>query len=153
MLLSNTHKVAKIVNGSLSIEDEIKFKGVSTDTRTKIAGRLFVALEGENFDGHLFTQNAEKLGAKAIIAHKKVSTSLPTIIVKDTEKAYQKLAAWYRESLSPQVIAITGSNGKTTTKNMLDSILSLHASTLSTCLLYTSPSPRDRSLSRMPSSA
>jgi len=132
MLLSDTHKVADIVNGSLSLEEEIKFKGVSTDTRKRIAGRLFIALEGENFDGHLFTESAEELGAKAIIAHKKVSTSLPTIIVKDTEKAYQKLATWYRQSLSPQVIAITGSNGKTTTKNMLDSILSLHASTLST---------------------
>ena len=132
MLLSNTLKVADIINGSLSIEGEIKFKGVSTDSRKTVTGRLFIALEGENFDGHLFTQSAEKMGAKAIIAHKKVSTSLPTIIVKDTKKAYQKLATWYRQSLSPQVIAITGSNGKTTTKNMLDSILSLHASTLST---------------------
>jgi UDP-N-acetylmuramoyl-tripeptide--D-alanyl-D-alanine ligase len=132
MLLSDTHKVTNIVNGSLSIEEAIKFKGVSTDTRKTIAGRLFIALEGENFDGHLFTQKAEECGAKAIIAHKKVNTSLPIIIVKDTEKAYQKLATWYRQSLSPQVIAITGSNGKTTTKNMLDSILSLHAPTLST---------------------
>ena len=132
MLLSDTHKVADIVNGSLSIEEKIKFKGVCTDTRKTVTGRLFIALEGENFDGHLFTQNAEELGAKAIIAHKKVSTGLPTIIVKDTEKAYQKLATWFRQSLSPQVIAITGSNGKTTTKNMLDSILSLQAPTLST---------------------
>jgi len=132
MLLSDTHKVANVVNGSLSIEEEIKFKGVCTDTRQRVAGRLFIALEGENFDGHLFTQRAEELGARAIIAHKKVNTSLPTIIVKDTEKAYQQLATWYRQSLSPQVIAITGSNGKTTTKNMLDSILSLQAPTLST---------------------
>jgi len=132
MLLSDTHKVANIINGSLSIEEEIKFKGVCTDTRQRVAGRLFIALEGENFDGHLFTQSAEELGARAIIAHKKVNTSLPTIIVKDTEKAYQQLATWYRQSLSPQVIAITGSNGKTTTKNMLDSILSLQAPTLST---------------------
>jgi UDP-N-acetylmuramoyl-tripeptide--D-alanyl-D-alanine ligase len=132
MLLSNTSKVADIVNGSLSIEEKVKFKGVSTDTRKTVTGRLFIALEGENFDGHLFTQRAEESGAKAIIAHKKVSTSLPTIIVQDTEKAYQKLATWYRQSLSPQIIAITGSNGKTTTKNMLDSILSLHAPTLST---------------------
>ena len=107
MLLSDTHKVADIVNGSLSIEKEIKFQGVCTDTRKTVTGRLFIALEGKNFDGHLFTQKAEKLGAKAIIAHKKVSTSLPTIIVKDTEKAYQKLATWYRQLLSPQVIAMT----------------------------------------------
>ena len=87
MLLSDTHKVADIVNGSLSIEEKIKFMGVSTDTRKTVTGRLFIALEGENFDGHLFTQSAEELGAKAIIAHKKVSTNLPTIFVKDTEKA------------------------------------------------------------------
>ena len=132
MLLSDTHKVANIVNGSLSIEEEIKFKGVCTDTRKTVTGRIFIALEGENFDGHFFTQTAEELGAKAIIAHKKVKTNLPTIIVKDTERAYQKLATWHRQSLSPQVIAITGSNGKTSTKNMLDSILSLEAPTLST---------------------
>ena len=92
MLLSDTHKVANVVNGTLSIEEEIKFKGVSTDTRKRVFGRLFIALEGENFDGHLFAQSAEELGAKAIIAHKKVNTSLPTIIVKDTEKAYQKIS-------------------------------------------------------------
>ena len=114
MLLSDTHKVADIVNGSLSKKEEIRFKGICTDTRKRVSGRLFIALEGENFDGHLFTEIAEELGAKAIIAHKKVSTSLPTIIVKNTEQA-QKLATWYRQSFSPQVIAITGSNGKTTT--------------------------------------
>ena len=122
MLLSDTHKVANVVNGTLSIEEEIMFKGVCTDTRQRVVGKLFIALEGENFDGHLFTQSAEELGAKAIIAHKKVKTSLPTIIVKDTVKAYQKLATWHCQSLTPQVIAITGSTGKTTTKNMLDSI-------------------------------
>ena len=71
MLLSDTHKVADIVDGSLSIEEEIKFKGVSTDTRKRVAGRLFIALEGENFDGHLFTESAEELGAKAIMLTKK----------------------------------------------------------------------------------
>ena len=70
MLLSDTQKVADIVNGTLSIEEEIKFKGVCTDSRQKVADRLFIALEGENFDGHLFAQSAEELGAKAIIAHK-----------------------------------------------------------------------------------
>ena len=57
---------------------------------------------------------------------------MPTIVVRYAENAYQKLPTWHRQSLSPQIIAITGSNGKTTTKNMLDSILSLQAPTLST---------------------
>ena len=60
MLLSNTHQVANVVNGTLSIDEEIKFKGGCTDSRQKVAGRLFIALEGENFDGHLFTQRAEE---------------------------------------------------------------------------------------------
>ena len=64
MLLSDTRKVANIVNGSLSIGEEINFKGVSTDTRQRVAGRLFIALEGENYDGHLFTKSAEELGSK-----------------------------------------------------------------------------------------
>ena len=50
------------------LEEEIKFKGVCTDTRKNVTGRLFIALEGENFDGHIFTQNAEELGAKAYSA-------------------------------------------------------------------------------------
>ena len=132
MLLSDTQLVAKLVNGKLSSTKTVGFKGVCTDSRDEVSGKLFIALEGINFDGHSFIQKAEDLGAKAIIVNKKVNSNLPTIEVKNTEQAYQKLAAWHRKSCSPQVIAITGSNGKTTTKNMLNSILSLHAPTLST---------------------
>jgi len=71
MLLSDTHKVADIVNGSLSIEEEIKFKGVCTDTRKRVAGRLFIALEGENFDGHLFTKALKSWGLKRLLLIKK----------------------------------------------------------------------------------
>ena len=132
MLLSNTKNILDIVNGYSSLEKVVEFKGVYTDTREYINDGLFVALEGENFDGHNFAQKAEKSGAKVIIAHNKVNTTLPVIMVSNTEKAYQKIATWHRQSLSPKVIAITGSNGKTSTKNMLHSILSLHGKTLST---------------------
>ena len=132
MLSTNIQKIAKVVNGKLNSNEAREFNGVCTDTRADINGKLFIALEGPNFDAHNFAQNAEELGAIAIIAHKKIHSNLPVIQVKNTEKAYQDIAAWHRQSHSPVVIAITGSNGKTSTKNMLNSILSIAAPTLST---------------------
>ena len=132
MLSTNIQKIAEVVNGKLNSNEAREFNGVCTDTRADINGKLFIALEGPNFDAHSFAQNAEKLGAIAIIAHKKIHSNLPVIQVKNTEKAYQDIAAWHRQSYSPVVIAITGSNGKTSTKNMLNSILSIAAPTLST---------------------
>ena len=132
MLSTNIQKIAKVVNGKLNSNEAREFNGVCTDTRADINGKLFIALEGPNFDAHTFAQNAEELGAIAIIAHRKIHSNLPVIQVKNTEKAYQDIAAWHRQSHSPVVIAITGSNGKTSTKNMLNSILSIAAPTLST---------------------
>ena len=132
MLSTNIQKIAKVVNGKLNSNEAREFNGVCTDTRADINGKLFIALEGPNFDAHTFAQNAEELGAIAIIAHKKIHSNLPVIQVNNTEKAYQDIAAWHRQSHSPVVIAITGSNGKTSTKNMLNSILSIAAPTLST---------------------
>ena len=132
MLLSNSKNILDIVNGYSSLEKTVDFKGVYSDTREYLNDGLFIALEGENFDGHNFVKNAEKAGAKLIIAHKKVDTTLPVIMVSNSEKAYQEIATWHRQSHSPKVIAITGSNGKTSTKNMLHSILTLHGKTHST---------------------
>ena len=132
MLLSNTQEIANVLNGSLSVDRKIYFEGVCTDTRSDVKGKLFVALEGAHFDGHDFIKVAEDNGAKAIISHKDINSNLPLIKVVDTEKAYQKIAAFHRKSYGPIVIAITGSNGKTSTKNMLNSILQLEAPTLST---------------------
>ena len=132
MLSTNIQKIAKVVNGKLNSNEAREFNGVCTDTRADINGKLFIALEGPNFDAHTFAQNAEELGAIAIIAHKKIHSNLPVIQVNNTEKAYQDIAAWHRQSHSPVVIAITGSHGKTSTKNMLNSILSIAAPTLST---------------------
>ncbi len=132
MLSTDIQTVAKVVGGQ-STSNEIKmFAGVCTDTRSEVNGKLFIALEGPNFDAHSFTKQAEDLGASAIIAHKKIDSKLPVIQVKNTEKAYQDIATWHRKSHTPIVVAITGSNGKTSTKNMLYSILSLAAPTLST---------------------
>ena len=132
MLSSDTNKISPVISCKPNSNKAIKFQGVCTDTRGGVSGKLFIALEGVNFDGHNFIQQAEALGASAVIAHKKVDSNLPTLVVNNSEEAYQKLAAWHRQSFSPIVIAITGSNGKTSTKNMLHSILSLHGPTLST---------------------
>ena len=132
MLSANIKKIAEVVNGKLNSNEAVVFNGVCTDTREEVYGKLFIALEGPHFDAHSFAKKAEEQGAIAIIAHKKVNSNLPVIQVKNTEKAYQDIAAWHRQSHSPIVIAITGSNGKTSTKNMLTSILSLAAPTLST---------------------
>ena len=132
MLSSDTNKISSVINCKLNSNKAVKFQSVCTDTRDKVSGKLFIALEGVNFDGHNFIKQAEDLGAVAVIAHKRVDSNLPTLLVSNSEEAYQKLAAWYRQSFSPIVIAITGSNGKTSTKNMLHSILSLHGPTLST---------------------
>ena len=132
MLSSDTNKISPVISCKPHSNKAIKFQGVCTDTRDRVSGKLFIALEGVNFDGHNFIQQAEDLGASAVIIHKKVDSNLPTLVVNNSEEAYQKLAAWHRQSFSPIVIAITGSNGKTSTKNMLHSILSLHGPTLST---------------------
>jgi len=132
MLSSDTNKISPVISCKPNSNEAIKFQGVCTDTRGGVSGKLFIALEGVNFDGHNFIQQAEDLGASAVIAHKKVDSNLPTLVVNNSAEAYQKLAAWHRQSFSPIVIAITGSNGKTSTKNMLHSILSLHGPTLST---------------------
>jgi len=130
MLCSDTQTIADITGGSSSVN--VEFEGVYTDTREDGKGKLFIALEGDSFDGHDFVQHAEDSGAKAIITHKKLSTNLPTITVGNTEEAYRGIASWHRQLFSPIVIAITGSNGKTSTKNMLANILSTGAPTLFT---------------------
>ena len=132
MLSSNIKQIARVVKGKLNTTQNAEFIRISTDTRLEVNGSLFIALEGPNFDGHSFVNKAKNLGASAVLAHKKIDTNLPVIQVENTEKAYQEIASWYRQLFSPVVIAITGSNGKTSTKNMLNSILSLVAPTLST---------------------
>ncbi|MBP2651451.1 MAG: UDP-N-acetylmuramoylalanyl-D-glutamyl-2,6-diaminopimelate/D-alanyl-D-alanyl ligase [Firmicutes bacterium] len=102
------------------------FTGVSTDTRTIKPGNLFIALSGENFDGHNFINQAVAQGAGGVIISKQVtlkSESVAVITVGDTLKALQQLAGFHRQRFTIPVIAITGSNGKTTTKDMIATML------------------------------
>jgi UDP-N-acetylmuramoyl-tripeptide--D-alanyl-D-alanine ligase len=106
-----------------------RFSGVSTDTRSVGKDELFVAIRGDKFDGHAFLGTAKERGATgALVDEKFTSTSpIPAITVDDTRKGLGRLGRHWRLRFAPTVIAITGSNGKTTTKEMLASILRSHA--------------------------
>ena len=96
---------------------------VSTDTRTLEKDALFVALRGPNFDGHAFGEKAQSLGAKALLVDHLLDINIPQIVVADTRIALGQLGALVRTKCNPQIVAITGSCGKTTVKEMLASIL------------------------------
>ncbi len=125
MLISNA---SMKINGELKGLD-VEFSSVSIDTRTIKAGDLFVALRGPNFDGHEYLDVAKDNGAVAALVSKTVSTSLPTILVKDTWSGLGLLAAEWRSQFKLSTVAITGSCGKTTVKEMVAAILSLRGKT------------------------
>lgn len=100
------------------------FENISTDSRTASKGSLFVALKGKKFDGHNFAFEAIKAGAKAVVVERTLNTNLPQIIVSDTLKALGDIAAGYRRKFVCPIIGITGSDGKTTTKEMCAHLLS-----------------------------
>jgi UDP-N-acetylmuramoyl-tripeptide--D-alanyl-D-alanine ligase len=108
---------------------DARFSGVSTDTRTLRAGDLFVALRGEHFDGHGFLRNAAAAKAAAAIVERSYAGEfpLPVAIVDDTRLALGALARHWRARFHPALVAVAGSNGKTTVKEMLAAILRSHA--------------------------
>ena len=114
--------------------DDLDFTGCTTDSRRVNSGELFIALRGEHFDGHEFVGEARNNGAVAAVVERNISggSRLPIIIVDDSRVAMGKLAAYWRSSISVPLIAITGSNGKTTVKEMITSVLSRKAPVLST---------------------
>jgi UDP-N-acetylmuramoyl-tripeptide--D-alanyl-D-alanine ligase len=105
-----------------------RLKGVSIDSRTILPGEVFFAIAGDNFDGHDYILSAAKNGAACIIVEKKGPLALPTnvclIKVHSSIEALGKLASWYRRQLNAKVVAVTGSVGKTTTRQILYQILS-----------------------------
>ena len=128
MLKATLETIAKIVGGTLvttSMKDKI-IEGVSTDTREIQVHNLFIPLVGEKFDGHNFAFDAVKKGAVATLWDKRHPTpylDAGIIIVDNTLQAYQKLASSYLKATGAKVVGITGSNGKTGTKDILASIL------------------------------
>ena len=112
------------VTAAKSFEMAERITGVSTDSRNILKGDLFIALRGDNFDGHKFAGKAVEKGAAAIISDYKMDINVPQYIVGNTLTAYQQLARYHRLKMNVPVIGITGTNGKTTVKEMIDSILS-----------------------------
>ncbi len=115
-------RVADVLKVPLAGENPI-IDAVSIDTRTLTPGCLFVAIEGDTFDGHDFLTEAKRKGAVAAIVNRKVDVDFPQLIVKDTTLALGALAADCRDRIKIPLIAVTGSTGKTTTKNLIGSIL------------------------------
>ncbi|WXU00033.1 MAG: UDP-N-acetylmuramoyl-tripeptide--D-alanyl-D-alanine ligase [Catillopecten margaritatus gill symbiont] len=130
MFSSTTYALAKILKTNCAVN--VAFSGVCTDTRKPMQGMLFVALSGDNFDGADFADKAVEMGAVAMVSTHNTEVDIPTLVVENTEIALQQIAQWHLENIKPKVVAITGSNGKTTTKNMLANILNLRAPTLKT---------------------
>src|SRR5216684_7389822 len=121
-------QIVDLADGKLEAGDgNASVEKISTDSRTLKRGELFVALRGENFDGHKFVEATAKAGAAGAIVDLewkgKVPAKFAILRAKDTLLAYQNLAANYRKSLPIKVLAITGSNGKTTTKDFAASAL------------------------------
>lgn len=108
---------------------DAEISGVTTDSRRIQQGELFVALRGEHFDAHDFLEQVSKVGkAAAVIAeHVPPAFTLPALLVPDTKLALGNIARQWRQQFSMPIIGVTGSNGKTTVKEMIASIFSCHA--------------------------
>lgn len=110
----------------------MSFAGVSTDTRDLVAGQLYVALKGLHFDGHDFVRDAVLKGAIGVVVSCEVEATVPQIVVADTQRALGQLAGAWRDGFAIPVIAVTGSNGKTTVKEMIAAILAQQGEVLAT---------------------
>lgn len=117
-----TSNVATVVDGRL-LGADVEFSSVSTDSRTISKDALFVALSGPNFDGHEYVRAAMDRGAVAALVSREVNESLPQVLVPDVLAAMSEFARVWRSQFSYPVIGVTGSNGKTTTKEMIGSIM------------------------------
>ncbi|WP_158379376.1 UDP-N-acetylmuramoyl-tripeptide--D-alanyl-D-alanine ligase [Candidatus Williamhamiltonella defendens] len=106
-----------------SIGDNMPITQIGIDSRAIKPGALFVALKGEKFDGHHFTDEAQSHGAVGLLVERLLPIKLPQIVVPNTLKALWQLAAWVRQQVNPRLVALTGSSGKTSVKEMTAAIL------------------------------
>ncbi len=133
-----TKDLLQVKHLSSELTTTTKFSNVSTDSRTVKKGDLFIALRGENFDGHDFIAQVAKQGAKAAIVDAKWFRKIPRrpklnyLVVKDTTEAMGELARLYRRKLEIPILAIGGANGKTTTKELVAHVLGTSFNVLKT---------------------
>ena len=120
--------IAEITSGTVlhsgSDATDVICTSVSTDTRTLKSGSLYVPLTGERFNGHDFAAQAEAAGAVAMLADENVDTGMAVVRVENTLTALADLAAWHRDQFSGPVVAVTGSAGKTSVKQLTAQVLS-----------------------------
>ncbi|MEH6503155.1 MAG: UDP-N-acetylmuramoyl-tripeptide--D-alanyl-D-alanine ligase [Cycloclasticus sp.] len=124
-------QLASTVNGHL-VGENLSFSAISSDTRSLKEGDLFVALQGENYDANSFVASAREKGAVAALVSADVTVDMPYVKVEDTLQALTTLATAERQRADIPLVAITGSNGKTSVKEMLASILSQSSRVLAT---------------------
>jgi len=130
-MIRDLAELARVSGGVLSGANSA-FGAVLSDSRALEAGALFVALRGERFDGHEFVPEAQRQGAAGALVERQVAVSLPQVIVPDALAGLTAFAAAWRSDFDGTVIGITGSNGKTTVKEMTGAILSCEGPTLVT---------------------
>lgn len=130
-MIDSLAAAADCMNGVLRGEDR-PFKGISTDTRTIRDGEMFFALQGPNFDGHDYIGKAQSNQAAAAVVSSFVDDDIAQINVEDAKLALGRFAAAWRSSKDVQVVGITGSNGKTTLKELVAACLKTKAPTLAT---------------------
>ncbi len=132
--LAELSTIIKTNPSSLATNDlDLDVLGITTDTRSIKSQEVFIALVGENFDGHNFVQQAVAKGAIAVIVNHQVeSLDVPQFIVPDTLEAYQQIARWWRDRFEIPVIGVTGSVGKTSTKELISAVLSTQGKVLKT---------------------
>ena len=131
MIPLSLQDIAKVLGGQL-LGEERTIAAVSSDSRQIPADCLFVALKGERFDGHSFCAQAVADGAAALLVSEPLPVAVPQVVVPDTRYGLGQLGAMVRNRVAPKVIAITGSCGKTTVKEMCAAILSQRGSVLAT---------------------
>jgi len=131
MIHMSLNQAADLLNCTPA-QSDLTFTGITTDSRKVVPGMLFAALPGETVDGHDYIQQAMESGAVAALVSQNVSTSLTVLQVTDVLTALGTLAGHWRSECTAKVIGITGSNGKTTVKEMVASILRQEGSVLAT---------------------
>ena len=125
MSMATLSWVAATTGGVLAGAD-IGFDSVSTDSRSIVPGQLFVALRGARHDAAAFVAGAAELGAVAAVVEKQQPLALPQVVVPDAGKALQAMATGWRARFRIPVLGVTGSNGKTTLKEMMSAIMRAH---------------------------
>lgn len=131
MIQLSLSEIANQLGGQL-VGDDCVVDSVCTDSRTLKSNELFIALKGPNFNAHSFIANAKDIGASGAIVEVLQEVDLPQIVVEDTKAALGALGAYVKQTLMPKTVAITGSSGKTTVKEMVTAILSRLGNVLAT---------------------